>query len=78
VRDPDDIAEEELAAGALVVLRGLLSAPQADLLRELSRHLGLGAVGARLRARLELGVDRLVAQGRALREGDRVALKPGA
>jgi hypothetical protein len=35
-------------------------------------------VGARLRARLELGVDRLVAQGRALREGDRVALKPGA
>ena len=26
VRDPDDIAEEELAAGALVVLRGLLSA----------------------------------------------------
>ena len=71
-REAEEIPEVEVANAATYVLQGLVSVPREDLARECARFFGFKRMGTRVQSAMEAGIDRMVARGDAVREGDRV------
>ncbi len=70
-RPIDQIAPEELAAGAALILSDNLALPRAALVRETARLFGSG-VGSAVTASIEVAVELLEARGLCISEDDRV------
>ncbi len=74
-RDPDMLPPEEIAAAAAWALSQSLSMPSGVLLKDTARAFGIQRVGAKVEARMRVGVDLLLARGRATDDGTRVTWK---
>jgi hypothetical protein len=64
-----EIPLEEVANAAAAVLRDQVSMDADDLSREAGRVLGFHRAGANLKARMDLGLEVLLARGRVRRDG---------
>ncbi len=71
-RQPEHIADEEIAAGAAWALARSLSMDEAELVRETARVFGVGRLGRKVEDRMAAGVAVLVGAGKARREGSRL------
>lgn len=71
-REAEEIPEVEVANAAKYILSGLVSVPREDLARECARFFGFKRMGTRVQSIMEAGIDRMVARGDAIREGDRI------
>ena len=65
---------EEVANGALHVLRSHIGAPVGEVVRETARLFGFQRMGRRVDQRMRLSVDLLVESGRVTREGDHLVI----
>lgn len=74
LRDVGDLPLEEIANGALYLLRQTISLPRVDLVRETSRLFGFGRMGRPIEDRLLLGVDLLIRRAAVSLGDDRVSL----
>lgn len=73
-RDADDLPVEEVANAAHFVLKQHVGAPEAELVREVSRLFGFQRTGSVIDARVRAGVTLLVERGIARRTGESVTL----
>lgn len=71
-RDIEEVAPEELAAAASRVLRGSLSLPEDELVRETARLFRIQRVGKKVAEGIGSGIALLVRSGRAARDGSRI------
>ena len=69
-RDAEDIPPEEIANAALHVLRGQISLPEADLIRETARLFGFQRPGSAVEQHLRQGIDLLLKRKQAIQDSE--------
>ena len=65
VRNAEDLPVEEIANAALFLLRQYVSAPEEELIREISRLFGFQRTGKSVEDRMRAGIDLLIKRGAA-------------
>ena len=73
-RDAIDLPPREVANAVLHVLKQHISAPRADLAREVGNLFGFGRTGSRVEECMLAGIDVLVASGAVVSNGDMITL----
>ncbi|MBX3215710.1 MAG: DUF3320 domain-containing protein [Labilithrix sp.] len=74
-RDPEALPAEEIAAAAAWTLSRSFSMPSGDLVKLTARTFGIQRLGAKVEARMRVGLDLLVLRGSAEDDGARVTWK---
>jgi len=72
-RQPDEIAPEEYAAAADVILRTVCALPESDLIVSIARVFGFQRAGEGVRTAVREGITLLVRSGKASNVGGQVA-----
>ena len=73
-RRADEIPPAEIANAAAWVLERAKTISREDLARETARAFGIDRLGTKVRATMEVGIDRLAARGRCELDGDRITV----
>jgi hypothetical protein len=73
-RDAIDVPVEEIANAVEAELHKSIAAAQEELIRLTARALGFGRTGGRVAEQMAAGIAYLVATGRAVRDGEKIAL----
>ena len=73
-RDASELPLPEVANAAARVLARHVALSAEDLARETARQFGFGRLGNQVRSVMDAGIARLVQQGRAVMQQDRVRL----
>lgn len=71
-RSVELIAPEELASAARWLISQAFSMPLSDLTRETARMFGISRMGAKVEARMRVGIDMLVASNECTSDGQHV------
>lgn len=74
-REAADLPLDEIANGALSLLREQVSVPEGELIREVGRLFGFHRTGKLIEDRVRLGIGRLIQKGAARREADSVVVQ---
>jgi hypothetical protein len=74
-RNPEDLPLQELANGALSVLRENISAPEEDVLRGTARLFGFRRSGRIVTYRMQAGIELLIQRGLAVRNGETLTIR---
>jgi hypothetical protein len=75
-REAADLPLDEIANGALFLLRQHVSVAEDELVREVCRLFGFQRTGRLIEDRVRLGVDRLLLSSAARREGNSIVIPP--
>ena len=76
-RDPEVLPPEEIAAAAAWTLSRSFSMPSGDLLKQTARMFGIQRLGAKVEARMRVGIEVLIARGSAHEDGPRMIWREG-